>query len=287
MLDRRESLLGAAALAAGGALAARDEETRVKLDDAPLPTLFVSHGAPNLILGDLPVKRFLATLAHGRKPRAIVCVSAHWLTREVCVDCSPQPRTIHDFSGFEDELYRMRYAPPGAVELATEIADTLASAGTKVRREERGLDHGAWVPLMLAFADAEIPVTQISLQPGRRPQEHYAVGLALRELRRKGVLVIGSGGATHNLSELGPGDVLPSWAADFDTWLDERARAGDAKALADYRTLAPHAARNHPTEDHYLPLLVALGAAGESAKGKTIHASAAYGSLSLRAFEFA
>lgn len=287
MLDRRDTLLGAAALAAGGVLAAQDKEPHVKPNESPLPTLFVSHGAPNLVLGDLPVKRFLATLADGRKPRAIVCVSAHWLTRDVSVDVSPQPRTIHDFSGFEAELYRMRYAAPGAVELATEIADTLASAGTKVRREERGLDHGAWIPLMLAFADAQVPVTQISLQPSRRPQDHYELGLALRDLRRKGVLVIGSGGATHNLGELGPGDVLPTWAAEFDTWLDERARAGDAKALGDYRTLAPHAARNHPTEDHYLPLLVALGASGEGAKGKTIHASAAYGSLSLRAFEFA
>lgn len=252
-----------------------------------LPTLFVSHGAPNLILSDLPVKGFLAELGKlAPKPRAILCVSAHWLTREPTVDVSPAPKTIHDFYGFEDELYSLQYAAPGAVELATEVADTLAAAGVNVKREERGLDHGAWVPLKLAYANASVPVTQLSLQPGRNQEHHYKLGLALAKLRHAGVLVIGSGGATHNLGELGEGSTLPKWAADFDTWLDAHANAGDAEALIEYRERVPNAARNHPTEDHYLPLLVALGAAGEKARGKTLHASAAYGSLSLRAFSF-
>lgn len=254
----------------------------------PFPTLFVSHGAPNLILSELPVKNFFAGLgALFAKPRAILCISAHWLTREPTVDVSPTPKTIHDFYGFERELYAMNYAAPGAVELATEVADTLASSGLAVRREQRGLDHGAWVPLKLAYSDALVPVTQLSLQPNKDQAHHYQLGLALAKLRASGVLVIGSGGATHNLGELGPGDQLPQWAAEFDTWLDARANAGDAKALIDYRRVAPHAERNHPTEDHYLPILVALGAAGEAARGRTLHTSASYGSLSLRAFAFA
>jgi 4,5-DOPA dioxygenase extradiol len=287
MLDRRVVIQAAAALAVTGSLAARQDEAPLKTQPPELPTLFVSHGAPNLVLSALPVKRFLASLGERFQPRAILCVSAHWLTREPAVDVSEKPKTIHDFMGFEDELYEVRYGAPGARELATEIADTLAAHQHSVRREERGLDHGAWVPLMLAWKDAQVPVTQLSLQPGKSQEHHYRLGLALAELRRKGVLVIGSGGATHNLGELGPGETLPEWAAKFDRWLDEKARAGDAQALIDYRKLAPDAARNHPTEDHYLPLLVALGAAGEKAKGTTLHDSAAYGSLSLRAFEFA
>lgn len=292
-IDRRGVVVGAAALAASCAVKASVQDTgaehapKAGADMKELPTLFVSHGAPNLVLGDLPVRRFLASLGTRFQPRAVLCVSAHWLTKEATVDISPKPKTIHDFYGFEDELYQMRYAAPGAVELATEIADTLATAGVAARKEARGLDHGAWIPLMLAYKDANVPVTQLSLQPGLDTEHHYKLGLALQALRKQGVLVIGSGGATHNLGELGPGETLPKWAAEFDTWLDERARAGDAKALIEYRKVAPNAARNHPSEDHYLPILVALGAAGENAKAKTLHESAAYGSLSLRAFEFA
>lgn len=286
---RRAFLAGAAALAAAACEAsAQSDRSMTNPTAEPLPTLFVSHGAPNLISSDLPVKSFLASLGERTpKPRAILCVSAHWLTHEATVDVSPHPKTIHDFYGFEDELYAMRYAAPGAVELATEIADTLASSGVAVKREARGLDHGAWVPLKLAYAQADVPVTQLSLQPDKSPEHHYKLGLALAHLRTRGVLVIGSGGATHNLGEIGQGERLPTWAAQFDAWLDERATAGDAEALIEYRERGPNARRCHPTEDHYLPILVALGAAGERAVGKTLHFSAAYGSLSLRAFAFA
>ena len=184
-----------------------------------LPTLFVSHGAPNLLLGDLPARRFLEDLARDLpRPRAILCLSAHWLTREPTVDVSPAPRTIHDFGGFEPELYGMTYAAAGAPQLAAQVADTLSAAGLAVRQQERGLDHGAWVPLRLAWPGADIPVTQLSLQPGRDAERHYRMGLALAGLRREGVLVLGSGGATHNLGELGPGDRLPDWAAAFDAY---------------------------------------------------------------------
>jgi len=252
-----------------------------------MPTLFVSHGAPNLVLGDLPVRSFLAGLATlVPPPRAILCISAHWLTREPTVDVSAEPRTIHDFQGFEPELYRIRYPAVGAVELAGEVADALGKAGFEVHREQRGLDHGAWVPLMLAWGEADVPVTQLSLQPGRGTEHHYRMGLALAHLRASGVLVLGSGGATHNLRELSAAAELPAHAARFDRWLDEHARAGDAQALIDYRALSADAERSHPTEDHYLPLLVALGAAGEGARGETLHESVSHGAPSLRAFSF-
>ncbi len=185
-----------------------------------MPTLFVSHGAPNLVLQDLPVRAFLKQLASfAPRPRAILVVSAHWLTDEPTLDVSPRPETIHDFYGFEPELYDMRYDVPGAPQLAEEIAETLLAAGFAPCTEMRGLDHGAWIPLVLAWPDARVPVTQLSLQPRRDAEHHYRLGLALSALRDDGVLVIGSGGATHNLGALGSGTQLPDWAARFDRWL--------------------------------------------------------------------
>ena len=255
---------------------------------SPLPTLFVSHGAPSLVLEEVPARDFLAGLAATLpRPRAIVVASAHWLTDAPTVDTVLRPSTIHDFSGFPPELYAMRYAAPGAPELATRIRALLAAGDMACTGAERGLDHGAWVPLTLLYPQADVPVLQVSLQPQLGPAHHLKLGRLLEPLRHDGVLVIGSGSATHNLRELAPGGSTPAWAREFDDWLHAAITAGDDGALVDYLRVAPSARRNHPTAEHYLPLLVALGAAGLGARGRALHRSFTYGSLSMADYAFA
>ena len=169
------------------------------------PALFVSHGAPNLILKDDDNCRFFRELGQSlARPAAIVCVSAHWDTDEPLTSGAELPPTIHDFSGFEAELYTMRYPCPGQPLLAARIADSLSATGIPCFvSEHRGIDHGAWVPLKLMFAAADIPVVQVSIQTDRDTRHHYNLGRALAPLRQENILIIGSGGATHNLREFG------------------------------------------------------------------------------------
>lgn len=256
-------------------------------DAAPLPAVFVSHGAPDLLLSDVPANAFLRSFgAQFDRPRAIVVASAHWETREPAVDMSRQPETIHDFSGFPAELQRVVYPASGDPALAREIADALREHGLVPRLDQRGLDHGAWVPLALAYPEADVPVLQVALQTHLGAEHHLRLGRALAPFRRRGVLVLGSGSATHNLRALSLGEFVPAWATAFDDWLAAAVERGDVESLVDYRARAPHAARNHPTEEHFFPLLVALGAAGEGARGRTLHRSFTYGSLSMSAFAF-
>ena len=231
-----------------------------------MPTIFVSHGAPTLILGGSPARAFLASL--GKKlprPRAIVAVSAHWDTDVPAVSLARQPETIHDFYGFPDALYRLRYAAPGAPELAERAAKLTGAA----HDAHRGLDHGAWVPAMLGWPEADIPIFQLSVQPAESPAHHIALGRKLAALRAEGILVMGSGSATHNLRALvrGGGDSEPEpWAQEFDDWLAETVEKGDEAALADYRAQAPGAVDAHPTDEHFLPLHVPYGAPGEGSR---------------------
>jgi 4,5-DOPA dioxygenase extradiol len=253
-----------------------------------MPTLFISHGAPSLVLEHGAARDFLAHLASALpRPRAIVVASAHWLTRTPTVDSSARPATIHDFSGFPAELEEMRYPAAGSPELAREIAALLQADGLGCTLAERGLDHGAWSPLILIYPLADIPVLQLSLQPSLGPAHHLRLGRCLARLPATGVLVLGSGGATHNLGTLSMGrQTAPAWATEFDAWLADAATRGDADALVDYQRQAPHASQNHPTPEHYLPLLVALGAAGVGAHGRTLHRSMSYGTLSMATFAF-
>jgi 4,5-DOPA dioxygenase extradiol len=255
-----------------------------------MPTLFVSHGAPSLVLEREPARDFLAQLA-GQLPRpsAIVVASAHWETAAPMVDRSLRPEIIHDFSGFPRELYAMTYPAAGSPALAERIAGLLNAAGLECRSVERGLDHGAWSPLKLIYPQAEVPVLQLALQPALGPAHHFALGRALSSLPGEGVLVLGSGGATHNLGALrwGAGGTTPAWASQFDDWLADAALRGDGEALIDYQRKAPQARQNHPTAEHYLPILVALGAAGAGARGRALHRSFTYGSLSMATYAFA
>lgn len=251
-----------------------------------MPTVFVSHGAPTLILGDSPARAFLASLGKQLpRPRAIVAVSAHWDTDVPAVSLARQPETIHDFYGFPDALYRLRYAAPGAPELAERVAKLTGAA----HDAHRGLDHGAWVPAMLGWPEADIPIFQLSVQPEQSPAHHIALGRKLAALRDEDILVMGSGSATHNLRALvrGGGDSEPEpWAQEFDDWLAKTVEKGDEAALADYRTQAPGAVESHPTDEHFLPLHVAFGAAGEGARGQALHRSFTLGNLSMASYAF-
>ncbi len=252
----------------------------------PLPSVFVSHGAPTLPFEEIPARAFLQGLGKelGR-PAAVLCVSAHWERKSPHFGLAERPETVHDFFGFPEQLYDIRYPAPGAPDLARRAAALLKDAGLEAGFDgERGLDHGAWVPLMLMYPEAEIPVVQLSVQTGGGPVAQFAVGQALAPLRGEDILILGSGGAVHNLPEWRTArDGAPAWASAFDDWLAERVEAGAVEDLLDYRARAPEAARAHPTEEHFLPLHVALGAGG--GKGRVLHRSFDH-SLSMAAFAF-
>ena len=253
--------------------------------------LFVSHGAPTLLLE--PGETGWTWQQVGRnmpKPSAILVVSAHWETDIPTLTLAPYPETIYDFSGFPSELYELEYPAPGAPELAKSAASALQQAGIPARLDEaRGLDHGAWVPLSFMFPAADIPVTQLSIQPDRGPPWHIALGRALRPLREQGVLIVGSGSISHNLRALSkhPQDEpAPGWVTEFCDWMSARINAGAIDALSAYRSLAPHAVQNHPTEEHLLPLFIALGAANENGSVKRLNHVMTYGMLAMDAWVF-
>lgn len=231
------------------------------------PVLFLSHGSPMTALGGDELSLVWASLA-GRltRPEAVLMVSAHWETRLPIVSGSAQPETIHDFGGFPAELYALRYPAPGAPDLAQRIGQQLTEAGIATAIDaDRGLDHGAWVPLRVLFPSTDVPVLQLSVQPGRSARQHYAVGAALSPLARENVLIVGSGHLTHNLKDFfGSGGHLPSGdSVAFRAWVHERLMASSPESLFDWQTEAPGARSAHPTPEHFLPLFVALGAAGK------------------------
>ena len=236
-----------------------------------LPTLFLSHGSPMNAAMRTPSSDAWAGLGRTLpRPRAVLVASAHWETTVPMLTGNAKPETIHDFGGFPEELYRIRYTAPGAPELAAEAVALLKGAGiTAGVNGCRGLDHGAWVPLRWMYPDADMPVVQLSLQPELGPARHVELGRALGALADEGVLIVGSGHATHNLGDWMAGrgrkEPLP-YAQAFADWLHERLAAHDTAALVDYRARAPEAARAHPSEEHFLPLLVAWGAAGDDAR---------------------
>lgn len=259
--------------------------------DTRLPSLFLSHGSPMLAVQDSPAGRFLDRLgADLPRPRAIVVASAHFASAAPTVGAAPDPATIHDFGGFPRELHTIQYPAAGAPELATEIASRLADAGfTPSVSATHGIDHGVWVPLRRMYPQADIPVVPLSVNPAGDAAHHLAVGRALAGLREKGVLVIGSGGFVHNLGDLDwqhPEGPMPPWAHAFADWMRQRLAGHDIAALLDWERQAPHARHAHPTVEHLMPLFVALGAAGDGATARLLHASHEYGSLALDAFAF-
>jgi 4,5-DOPA dioxygenase extradiol len=258
-----------------------------------MPVGFVGHGAPTLGL-DKKGPAIEAWKAWGRsipKPKAILMVSAHWLERPVHIGPTGKAGLIYDFYGFPDELYQVKYPAPPAPELGKEVFSLLSKAGLKpIESPSRGLDHGAWVPLLHMFPAADIPVLQVSIGARVPMAEHIVLGKALAPLRSEGVFILGSGNITHNLRILNFADRYgepEDWAMEFDGWAKEKLENFDLDALSRYAAEAPSARTAHPTDDHYTPLLVAA-AAGESPKPKVVfpHTGFEYGTLSMRCVEF-
>lgn len=238
-----------------------------------LPALFVSHGSPMLLVdpGESgPVfQGFGQRLRQGLLPlRGVVVMSAHWMAQQPTVQTHPSPATWHDFGGFPPALYRLQYPAPGSPVLAQQVQDLLAQAGWPAQADpRRPFDHGAWVPLRYLLPQADVPVVQLALPVGAGPAEVYALGQALSPLREQGVLLMGSGSMTHNLHDVFSGDVVLDdpvmpYVDAFSRWMEAHIQAQDLPALLRYREQAPHADRAHPSDEHFLPLYFALGAAG-------------------------
>jgi 4,5-DOPA dioxygenase extradiol len=254
-----------------------------------LPALFLSHGAPTLPLTDAPAKSFLESIASRlpERPRAVLVVSAHWETTQPRVNAVAVNETIHDFFGFPRALHEMTYPAPGSPELGARVSGLLTAAGLPCGIDRaRGLDHGAWVPLKLIYPQADIPVVQVSVQTRLGPQHHLAVGRALAPLRDEGVLIVGSGSLTHDLSAFGAyrdriSAPEPEWVTAFADWFNSALSRNATEDLLAYRRLAPFATKNHPSEEHLLPLFVALGAGGDDPRPEHWHASTTHGVLRM------
>jgi len=256
-----------------------------------MPAIYLSHGGGPLPLQSPDWLRPLHQWARALpKPKAILVVSAHWETITPTVSAVASNETIHDFYGFPRALYEMTYPAPGQPELAETISDLLCTAGLACQIDHsRGLDHGAWVPLAVMYPDADIPVLQLSLQHGLGPAHHLQLGRALATLREQGVLIIGSGSFTHDLSRFRGQKIDSQPAPDIDAfadWMTGRLLEGSSCDLITYRRQAPFAAANHPSEEHLLPLFVAQGAGGLQAKAEHLHRSTTFGILRMDAFAF-
>jgi 4,5-DOPA dioxygenase extradiol len=256
-----------------------------------LPSLFLSHGAPTLPLTATPARAFLQELG-GKlpRPKAILVISAHWETAVPMVSAVERNDTIHDFGGFPRALYELQYPATGSPLVAARVSELLRTSGFECKTDHRrGLDHGAWVPLLLMYPQADIPVLQLSIQPHLGTRHHLAMGRTLAPLCEEGVLIIGSGSLTHDLSEFrghDPNDPAPDWVNSFANWIHASLSSSATDDLLDYRHRAPFATKNHPTEEHLLPLYAALGAAGADANAERLHASSTYSILRMDVYAF-
>jgi len=222
------------------------------------------------------------------RPKTILIASAHWETNLPMLTGAARPQTIHDFHNFPEPLYRLRYPAPGAPDVARRAQALLKDAGFPAAIDGcRGLDHGAWSPLLYMYPEADVPVAQISVQPALGPQHHVAVGNALKTLSGEGVLMIGSGHMTHNLRDWARGQGEPApYAREFQAWVLEKLKTGDVESLIDYRSRSPHGVRAHPTDEHFLPLFFALGAAPGKAKPERVYDAIDSGVLAMDAYVF-
>ena len=241
-------------------------------------SLFLSHGSPMMILQNSPVRQFLRTLGQTMpKPKAVLVQSSHWQSRSLTVGAAVSPELIYDFYGFPDELYRYAYAPNGEPGLAADLAAAL----TADLDPQRGLDHGIWSVMSQIWPQGDVPVIPLSLPVSANPQSCFELGQSLSTLLPPGIMLIGSGAMTHNLrAYMGqPFDTpVDARVADFTQWMREMSEQGDVESLLRYRQLAPHAAWNHPTDEHFLPLFTSMGIASGL---RCLHQSVEYGVIAM------
>lgn len=257
-----------------------------------VPALFVSHGAPLFALEPGQAGPLLHAVGQRLQAlpglRAVLVISPHWRTRGLRIGASAQPATVHDFGGFPAPLYALQYPATGAPDVAREVAALLAQADVPAELvHDQGLDHGAWVPLMHMLPDAPLPVLQLSLPLELRGADALALGRLLAPLRDQGVLILASGSLTHNLYEFSPAETAQaaSYVHEFVQWARRAALAHDDAALVDWRG-APHSQRAHPTDEHYLPLLIAAGASSADEPVEVIEGGVTYGVLSMEGYVF-
>jgi len=255
-----------------------------------MPVLFLGHGSPMNAIEDNEYRRSWQVLGaefgvSRPQPQLILCISAHWLTQGWWLTGAARPRTIHDFGGFPQELFDQQYPAPGAPDAAREISAAIGDPPIGIDEGEWGLDHGAWGVLKPMFPQAGIPVIQLSMDYSRAPQDHYALGLRLRPLRDRGVLIVGSGNTVHNLRTMrrdAAADLAYDWAVEFDRWVAQRISSGDLAGLADFAQLGAAAQLAQPTHEHYLPLLYAAGAAGAGEPVRFFNESYQGASIAMR-----
>jgi 4,5-DOPA dioxygenase extradiol len=245
--------------------------------NTPSPVLFVPHGSPMFALEPGEAGAALVELAQALpQPRAIVVISPHWETQVPTVSVAAAPQTIHDFGGFDARLYDIQYPATGCPEVAQWVVDALGVAGLPAEMDEaRGLDHGAWVPLLHMYPHAQVPVLQLSIQHHLGPEHAYRVGQALAPITQRGVMVMGTGSITHNLRDWqvahASGHGTPPYVNAFADWLHERTQQFDTASLLKYRRLNPYAAQAHPRDEHLLPFFTALGAGGEQSRPQAFY----------------
>lgn len=252
------------------------------------PVLFVSHGSPMLAIEPGSAGAKLAELGKDwDKVRGIVIVSPHWQTKGNKVGHHPRPETIHDFGGFPRVLYTLSYPAPGSQDLARRVQHSLEVAGIPAELDaEQGLDHGAWVPLLHLRPEADLPVVPVSLPENTTPDTALAMGHALASLRAAGIAIIGSGSMTHNLYEFRGDENVPpqTYVTEFSDWVRSAVQKRDLTKLLHYRTQAPNAVRAHPTDEHFLPLFVALGASTHTDSMRVLETEVRYGMLSMESY---
>lgn len=260
------------------------------LEDIPqsrsdrMPLMFVGHGNPMNAIRDNKFSRTWREIGTGLpRPKAILSISAHWITPETTmVTAMAQPKTIHDFGGFPEALYAAEYPAPGAPDEAAETQNVVSLTPIALDTDW-GLDHGTWSVLMPMFPDASIPVFQLSIDYGREPEWHFALGRELRALRERGVLIMGSGNIVHNLRRVRfDGGPPYDWAVEFDAIMATAIESGDHKAAIEFQKLGSLALLAHPTYDHFLPLLYVLGASDPNETPEFFNADFDFGSASMR-----
>lgn len=258
-------------------------------NSARMPVLFIGHGSPMNAVEKNDYTAMLENLGEALpRPHAILMISAHWMTRGTGVTHMKTPKTIHDFSGFPDELFAVQYPAPGSPELAEEIQRSISNPQILFDDDHWGFDHGAWAVLKHMYPKADIPVVQLSLDMTKPIEFHYEMGKKLRALREQGVLILGSGNIVHNLRRISwePKAPIQSWAQEFDQWVKQKIDSRDFAALVHDATKSEAGKLSIPTPDHYYPLLYILGASLPDDKIKHVFEEIQNSSIAMRSIQF-